>query len=318
MLSPTDAEVLVALERIGRTTAENLAKIAGKSRSRVSSVLNEMARQGIVRKSVEGKKVYYGIDPREYAEVKRDIETRPLLELAEATPAHLDKRVRRIFFDFREDAESMYRYNMFCGALDALYAGKRKQALQDLIKSVTYAVITDIWPVRDGLYTNFDFDLQPLRAEPLFLETAAEVMLAEGAERLKGCDGIIAIRSKKEEAKSFASGTSTKDSVPLGVALSMRSGLPLVVYEDGFEKLAKGRYAMVDDVSVTGEIIERVIRDAEAKGGSVTAVLSLLRRGPRAEAAAKARGAAFHYLFDLAQLVQLIFPHGVYTTIGRR
>ena len=308
----------MALERVGRTTAENLAKIAGKSRSRVSSVLNEMARQGIVRKSIEGKKVYYGLDQREYAEVKRDLESRPVLEMAQATPAHLDRKVRRIFFDFREDAESMYRYNMFCGALDSLYAGKRKQALQDLIKSVTYAVIIDIWPVRDGLYTNFDFDLQPLRAEPLFLEAAAEVMLAEGGERLKGCDGIIAIRSKKEEARSFASGTSMKDSVPLGVALSAKSGLPLVVYEDGFDKLSKGRYAIVDDVSVTGEIIEKVIKDAEAKGCGVTAVMSLLRRGPRAEAAAKAKGAAFHYLFDLAQLVQMIFPHGVYTTIGRR
>lgn len=311
MLSLSEVEILSALETQEKfCTASEIADIVSRSRSRVSSILKSLADRGVLTRKRTLSRVYYKLDPERYKELQKDQRVASLLTMAQFQSEYGYSAIRQLFFDFKKDMGSLYRMKEAIKAVNTLKISPKRENIAKYIEAFTYPVIEEIWEVLPGVYTNFHFDIYPLRSDPDFLRALVSLISAEYDNVFRYVDGIICSNYRVDYINSVT-GVFTRDSIPLSTALSIKYNIPLVVFTG--DKLIgeikeNGKYIIIEDAPISGREIVRVFKKIKRKTKNVKAFI-ILTRGKQSLEELTKNDIEYTAMFSVPDIIKDIFPH---------
>jgi len=309
-LSTPELEVLKGLESLRNpSTAEEISSFIGKSRPRTAFLLKLLERKGLTKAGRKGIKVFYNIVKENYVEIRQDKNTILKLESLGFIPKVTDIRVRKILFDFKNDMESLYKLKKTNNALKSMvrsFSSEEKESfIKNYLTSLT-TVVKGFWEITDGFFTNFDFDLIPMRFDSEFLDAISDVIIEKYSEKLDSLNGLICfVGSGSLEPRSFASEVYVKNSLPIALAVSLKKNIPLIIIETNKnekkilgEIRQYGYYGIIDDCPVKGYNMNWINKKIDEIGGVVLLNLMLIKRNDFVQNFLKENKIEFEYLFD--------------------
>ncbi len=309
-LSTPELEVLKGLESLkGPSTADEISRAIGKSRSRTASLLSVLERKGLARSERRGIKMFYKIDHDNYLEIRRDKDLIFRMEALGIVPRITDIRTRRILFGFERDTESTLKLKSSISALRSMvrsYSAEDKEAaIRNYLVSLT-TVVKGFWEITKGVFTNFDFDLAPMRFDPEFTDSVSDMIISRYSEKLDCLNGIVCfVGSNNRDTRSFASERYVKNSLPIALAVALKKNIPVVVVEvkNGERRIfgeisEHGYYGVIDDVPVRGEAMSWANKKIDELGGIALLNLMVIKRNDYVSSFLQGNGIEFEYLFD--------------------
>lgn len=310
MFSRTELEILSELRKIGKPcTATTLADFVAKSRSRTSSILKVLSEKELLKSHRKGNKVYYEIDELKYLELvkigKLKFKGRPWI----------NPIPRKLLFGFDKNIRTLHRSNKSLKALDKISTldfEEKTKAVQNYLEANTHLFVQDIWAIKDSFYSNYDFDLLPLRHEPMIFEAMGEIICDKFKNKLEQINGVIALYKKTNGNNSATYNAFSKNSIPFAVSVSLIKEIPLLVFENKKifgEIKSGGNYIIIDDAPLTTKEIEDVIKIVESKNGNVKFVLLLIERFDLLTDDLSRSGININALFNSKELAKNVFLH---------
>jgi DNA-binding transcriptional ArsR family regulator len=289
-LSIPELEVLKGLESLRNpSTADEISNVAGKSRSRTASLLNVLERKGLTISERMGIKTLYKINEAKYLEIRRDKDLILRMETLGILPKVTDTKTRRILFDFRNDTESVLKLKRSISALKSMvrsYSIEEKElAIKSYLVSLT-TVVKGFWEITKGVFTNFDFDLVPMRFDPEFIDGVSDVIISRYSEKLDCLNGLVCfVGSNNLGTRSFTSESYVKNSLPITLAVALKKNIPIIVVEikNGEKRIfgeitEHGYYGVIDDAPVRGETMAWANKKIDELNGIVFLNLMIINR----------------------------------------
>jgi len=309
-LSIPELEILKGLESLRNpSTADEISNVVGKSRPRTASLLKILERKGLTNADRKGIKVFYTINEENYLEIRKNKDIILKLEAMGIVPKVTDVRLRRILFDFKNDMESAFKLKGSTSALKSMVRSfsleEKENAIRNYLINLT-TVIKGFWEITDSVFTNFDFDLVPMRFDPEFIDTVSDIIIKRYSEKLESLNGLICfVGSNNLGTRTFASKVYLKNSLPIALAVALKKNIPLIIVEisEGEKKifgeiLQHGYYGVIDDAPVKGESISWINKKIYEIGGIVLLNLVIIKRNDFVSNFLQKNKIEFEYFFD--------------------
>lgn len=309
-ISIPELEILKGLEsNRNPSTADEISIAIGKSRPRTASLLKILERKGLTKAERRGIKVFYKINEENYLEIRKNKDIILKMEALGIVPKVTDIKLRRILFDFKNDVESVSKLKSSTTALKNMVRSfsleEKEIAIKNYLINLT-TVIKGFWEITDGVFTNFDFDLAPMRFDPEFIDTVSDIIIKKYSEKLNCLNGLICfIGSNNLSTRTFASKVHIKNSLPIALAVALKKNIPLIIVEinKGEKKLSKeiiqhGYYGIIDDAPIRGESIAWVNRKINEVGGIAFLNLMIIKRNDFVSNFLQENKIDSEYLFD--------------------
>jgi len=315
-LSNPELEVLKCLESLRRpSTADDISDVIGKSRSRVASLLKLLERKRLTDAGRSGIKVFYRLNKENYLKIRGNKDMLLKLEALGMVPKLTDAKVRKMLFNFKNDMESSYKLRQTSIALGNMIRAytfeEKENAVKNYLISLT-TVVKGFWKLTDNFYTNFDFDLIPMRFDPEFLDSISDIIIEKYSDKLNCLNGLVCfIGSNNLDTRSFASEVYFKNSLPIALAIALKKNIPVIIVE--INKNSKkilgeikqhGYYGVIDDAPAKGESILWINEKINEIGGIVLLNFMIIKRNDYVSNFLKKEKIEFGYLFDGYELAK--------------
>jgi DNA-binding transcriptional ArsR family regulator len=315
-ISTPELEVLKCLEGLRvPSTADEISNASGKSRSRVASLLKLLERKRLTDAERRGIKVIYRINKENYVKLRSNKDMLLKLEALGIMPKLTDVKIRKMLFNFKSDMESSYKLRQTSIALGNMIRSytieEKENAVKNYLISLT-TVVKGFWKLTDNFYTNFDFDLIPMRFDPEFLDTVSDIIIERYSEKLSCLNGLICfIGSNNLDTRSFASEVYFKNSLPIALAIALKKNIPVITVEIdknnkkiSGEIIQHGYYGVIDDAPAKGETIAWINKKIDGLGGIVLLNLMIIKRNDYVSNFLKKEKIEFDYIFDGYELAK--------------
>ncbi len=263
MSGSTENKVMSVLEdRNIHITAEEIAKELNMSRSRISSILKSLYNRDILIAKKKGTKVYYKLNEEAYRDLKYSGKTSTEYDFQRDAHHEKNRNLMKLFFSLKNDVISIYRKETHIHSIESLRYRPSKKAVQSYIESFTYPTNIDLWELSPGHHTNYDIDILSMRCNPVFVTAVTAAFLKDNRNIMDRYDGIICIRKKEENISTPISIIYTKNSIPYGISLTLKTDKPVIItdgknIEDIIEK--HSHYLLIDDYSVPGDSTKDIV-----------------------------------------------------------